>query len=167
MMPFAMSAYLVRHGVLGLLVVCALAVSPVLAVPNAWAESPTLTAPDIHRQVENGEMILLDIRTPQEWQETGLAAGAWPVSMHEEGFGRRLQNLLKTYRPTQIALICATGGRTAHVISILKQNGIEGVADVSEGMMGNPRGPGWIERDLPVVPLEEATAVYEAAKSDW
>ena len=128
----------------------------------ARAEPPILSAPDAFTAVEAGEIVLLDIRSRQEWTETGLAEGAWPVSMHERDFGVRLQAILNRYAADQIALICATGGRTAHVVMVLEQNGIQGVIDVSEGMEGNPRGPGWIARGMSVVTLSDALAEYQS-----
>lgn len=134
---------------------------------TAVADTPILSAPDAQAQVASGDIVLLDIRSRGEWDDTGLAEGAWPVSMHEPDFGEKLRAILSEFPPEKVALICATGGRTAHVVNILKQNGIEGVADVSEGMMGNPRGPGWIARGMPVVTLEEATKAYDAASQKW
>lgn len=134
---------------------------------TAAAETPILSAPDAQTQVAGGDIVLLDIRSPQEWQDTGIAEGAWPVSMHEPDFGQRLQAILAQVPADQVALICATGGRTAHVVNVLKQNGIEGIIDVSEGMMGNPRGPGWIARNMPTVSPDEAQKAYDAATADW
>ncbi len=139
----------------------------ILMTVNAMAETPILSAPDAQAKLTSGDMVLLDIRSPQEWAETGVAEGAWPVSMHDAEFGARLQNILANVPAEQIGLICATGGRTAHVVNILRQNGIDGVIDVSEGMMGNTRGAGWISRGLPVVSLEDATQSFEAATADW
>lgn len=136
-------------------------------VTAAMAETPILSAPDAEAQMESGDLVLLDIRTPQEWAETGVAKGAWPVSMHDPSFGTTLQTILGHVSPDRIALICATGGRTAYVTNVLQQNGINGVADVSEGMMGNGRAPGWIARGLPVVTADEAADVYENATDGW
>jgi len=131
------------------LFVCSLFLSSV-----AMADVAILSAPDAHA---DEDLILLDIRTPGEWAETGLAEGAWPVSMHEPGFGQKLQAILDAYPPERIAMICAVGGRTGHVTGVLEKNGIS-VLDLSEGMMGNDRGPGWIARGLPIVTAEAAHA---------
>lgn len=122
-----------------------------------------LSAPDAAERVAAGEMVLLDIRSAEEWAESGVAEGAWPVSMHADDFLPRLQEILSRYPPEQIGLICATGGRSAHVAEFLQKNGVAGVSDVSEGMHGNGQAVGWIERGLPVVPVEQAQARYEAA----
>ena len=133
----------------------------------AYAEPPILSAPEAQQRLENGELILLDIRTPEEWQDTGIAKGAWPVSMHSADFKERLDAILAVYPPEQIALICAVGGRSGGVTGALERGGIVGISDVSEGMMGSARGAGWIARGLEVVPLEQAQTDYDAATADW
>ncbi|WP_186826943.1 rhodanese-like domain-containing protein [Shimia ponticola] len=122
-----------------------------------------MSAPQIQAAVESEERILIDIRSEAEWKESGLAKGAFPVSMHDPQFGANLSRLFQIYGPDRMAMICATGGRTAYIANVLKANGITGVIDVSEGMFGNGKAPGWIERGLPVVSLEAAQAAYEAA----
>lgn len=133
----------------------------------ATADTPILSAPDAYRQLQTGDLVVLDIRTPQEWSDTGIADGAWPVSMHSPEFPKQLQAIFSQYSPSEVALICATGGRSAYVADILVQNGIVGVIDISEGMMGNGSAPGWIARDLPVVSATDAAAAYEQAQQTW
>lgn len=139
-------------------------VSALIAVSIAsagLAENAIKSAPIAAQELAEGEIILLDIRSPGEWKQTGLAKGAWPVSMHTPDFGAQLQSIFEKYRPDQVALICATGGRTAHVIDVLAKNGITGLIDVSEGMHGNAKGPGWIARGMPVVTVEDAKRNYD------
>lgn len=147
--------------------VAAIALMFVIATVAAFAETPILSAPEAAQRVTSGEIVLLDIRTPEEWEETGLAEGAWPVSMHTPDFPQQLQAILAIYRPDQIGLICATGGRSSYVAEILEKNGIPGVADVSEGMFGNGTAQGWIARRLTVVSLGEAQAQFKAAQASW
>jgi rhodanese-related sulfurtransferase len=132
-----------------------------------WASNVTAapiiqSAPDVAEQVNAGEMVLLDIRSRGEWQETGLAAGAWPVSMHEPDFGLKLEKIMMLYKPEQIAIICATGGRTQYIQKTLDGLGIKGITDLSEGMIGNKRGPGWLARKMPTITLEQSQADYDA-----
>lgn len=85
----------------------------------ALVETPILTAPEASERVASGELVLLDIRTPEEWTETGLADGAWAVSMHTPDFPQQLQEILTRFSPDQIGLICATGGRSFYVTKVL------------------------------------------------
>lgn len=127
----------------------------------AFAETQLMSAAEAYEAVRKGDMLLLDIRSEEEWRETGLADGALPVSMHSREFGRNLQRLMQKFEDKPIAMICATGGRTAYVASVLKENGLD-VIDVSEGMMGNRRGNGWLKSGLPVVDLTTAQQVYDS-----
>ena len=131
------------------------------------ADAPIISAPEAQAKLQRGEIVLLDIRSRKEWRETGVAKGAWPVSMHEGDFGKRINAILKEYRPEQIAVMCAVGGRSKHITDLLERKGITGVIDMSEGMMGNKRGPGWIARGMEVVPLNEASAAYNKAAANW
>jgi len=121
----------------------------------AAAESP-ISVREAHRKLADGEMILLDIRSPAEWKETGVAEGAWPVTMHSRQFGEKLGRIVSSFPDKTIGLICAVGGRSGHVWEILNEGGIKNFADLPEGMMGSDAGLGWLGTGLPVVPVEKA-----------
>jgi len=131
----------------------ALLVSSVFAaatVPLLHASSGIMSAPAALAAADKGEIILVDIRTRGEWKQTGLAKPALAISMHEAGFVRNLAHALGGNRAGRVALICATGGRSAHLQRILVTAGFANVVDVSEGMMGSSAGPGWLKRGFPV-----------------
>jgi rhodanese-related sulfurtransferase len=113
--------------------------------------------------LEGGAISLIDVRTRAEWTDTGLAKGAWPISMHERGFEQRLFAARDLSAEKPVALICATGGRSAQLLAALKRAGYPGFIDVSEGMLGSRRGPGWIARGLPITDLETALAALPEA----
>ncbi|MCF2905929.1 rhodanese-like domain-containing protein [Octadecabacter sp. CECT 8868] len=135
------------------------AVSIGVAAPLS-AEPTVMSAPDAFAAVSNDEMILIDIRSPGEWVETGVAEGALALTMHSPEFASKITSLLNANQGVPVGLICATGGRTEYVVSILAENGFPDVIDVSEGMIGNDRGAGWIERGLPLITSDEAQAAY-------
>lgn len=101
---------------------------------------------------------VIDVRSREEWQETGIGAGVWPISMHEDGFADRLFEAKGLAGQRDVGLICATGGRSASLLRVLGQAGYEGYAEVSEGMLGSRRGSGWLAAGLPVVPVDAALA---------
>lgn len=111
------------------------------------------SAPDAAAALANGGITLIDVRSRPEWLETGLAAGAWPISMHEDRFEARLFAARDLSDTRPVALICATGGRSARLLAALTRAGYVGFIDVSEGMLGSRRGPGWIARGLPTIDL--------------
>jgi rhodanese-related sulfurtransferase len=124
-----------------------------LAFP-ALAEIKTISAPEALQAARKGEVVLVDIRQPEEWKQTGVADGAKLIPMrHPEGgagFVRDLLAAAKGDRNAPIALICRTGNRSAATAKALADAGFTRILDVSEGMAGSSAGPGWIRRDLPM-----------------
>jgi rhodanese-related sulfurtransferase len=97
-----------------------------------------------------GQLIMVDIRRPDEWALTGLATGAIAADMRDADFIERLDRLVAGDRAAPIALICARGVRSRRLAAKLTAMGFSGVLDVSEGMLGSASGPGWIARKLPI-----------------
>jgi rhodanese-related sulfurtransferase len=115
---------------------------------------PTLAAPDAYAQAQAGQLTLIDIRRPDEWRQTGVAAGALRINMvHPQGgsgFVRQVAAELDGDRDAPIGLICRTGNRTTHMQQVLREAGFTHVYNIKEGMVGSAAGPGWIARGLPV-----------------
>ena len=97
----------------------------------------------------DGEIILIDIRRPEEWLQTGVAEGAIGLDMTSDDFVPALVALRQANPDTPLAMICRTGNRTGFVTKTLAEQGFPGLVDVSEGMAGGPNGPGWLKRGLP------------------
>ncbi|KIL98173.1 Rhodanese-related sulfurtransferase [Paramagnetospirillum magnetotacticum MS-1] len=133
----------------------ALAAMMILAFPALAGEIKTISAPEALRAVTAGEVVLVDIRQPEEWKQTGVPDGARLIPMrHPEGgagFVRDLLAAAKGDRTAPIALICRTGNRSGSTARALSDAGFTHILDVSEGMAGSGAGPGWIKRDLPMV----------------
>ncbi|UCE32552.1 MAG: hypothetical protein JSW68_06550 [Burkholderiales bacterium] len=102
---------------------------------------------------------VIDVRSREEWRETGVGAGVWPISMHEDRFPQRLMAAKALSGDRDVGLICATGGRSAYLLRALRRAGYDGYMDISEGMLGSRRGAGWIAAGLPIVPLQAALAL--------
>lgn len=138
-----------------LLLLSGLFALPVMAAPQI------MSAPDAQAAVKEGKMILLDIRTPEEWKEDGIAEGALPLDLTAGNFGELLNKILEQRGDKMLGMICATGGRTGYVMSVLAQNKLTDIVDVSEGMHGNGRAPGWLKRGLPVVDAAAAQQDFD------
>ena len=125
-----------------------------LAVAGLARAAPDLAAPDAAAAVAAGKITLIDIRTPPEWKETGIARGARRINMLHpqgaQGFVDQLLGEVKGDRNAPIALICRTGNRTTQVQRYLQSVGFTQVYNVKEGMAGSGAGPGWLKRGLPV-----------------
>lgn len=117
---------------------------------------PTLSAPAAYARMQAGTLTLIDVRTPDEWRETGVARGALRISMAgaqgETGFIQQVDAGLGGNRKKTIGLIGLAGNRAANAQKVLLASGFSHVYTVSEGMLGSNTGPGWIARKLPVEP---------------
>ncbi|MCK4713267.1 MAG: rhodanese-like domain-containing protein [Marinosulfonomonas sp.] len=137
-----------RHNRRGFLIGAISAIVSLTAMPAMAAET-TIGAADAYVAAKTGKIILVDIRTPEEWAGTGIGEGAIALDMTEKSFVDSLVKLRTAYPQTPIALICRTGNRSGYVFKALDQQGFTGLVDVSEGMAGGRNGKGWIPRGLP------------------
>lgn len=138
----------------------------VLATPLVAQNRDIWSAAQAHDALSRDKIRMLDIRTPREWADTGVAKGAWPVNLHDKRFGKWLFTAQDLANGRPVALICAVGGRTGGVMGYLRQSKYDGFIDVSEGMMGSRAGPGWIKSGLPIVTDTAALAALpDALKS--
>ena len=131
----------------------AAAVAPVSVV----AQTPEIWSAEMAAEALQQDLIrMIDVRSRPEWADTGIAAGAWPISLHEDRFPERLFAAREQAEGRPVALICATGGRSGSVMRSLRKAGYSGFVDVSEGMLGSAAGPGWIAAGHPIVSMDAA-----------
>jgi len=110
-----------------------------------------LSAPDAHKQAVAGDIVLVDIRRPDEWAKTGSGEGAARIDMRRSDFLDALLALTSGKTDAPVALICARGVRSARMNNRLIEAGFTRIIDVPEGMLGSRAGPGWIKRGLPLI----------------
>jgi rhodanese-related sulfurtransferase len=145
-----------RRGVLA-----ALSAAAIMAAHGAVAmTAQSLTAREAAAALAEDAIVLVDLRTPGEWAQTGVPEGAWPIDLSDPGFRGRLRDALALAGDRPVAFICATGGRSGFVHGALRKAGIERSVNVGDGMMGSGAGPGWLASGLPVQsPAEAASAM--------
>lgn len=120
---------------------------------NIFAEASAegmLTVETAFAQAEAGEIYLLDIRRPDEWERTGIATPAIPLDMRRDDFETVLQAIFAASGERPVALICARGVRSDRMNTRLATAGFTDILDVPEGMLGSGAGPGYLDRDLPL-----------------
>ncbi len=125
------------------------------APADAASEKPVVIGPaEANASAQAGALILIDIRQPQEWRQTGVATPARTISMHDpggpNGFLNAIIQAVGGDRARPIALICASGVRSTWAQRFLAARGFRQVYNVKEGMLGTGARPGWIRRGLPV-----------------
>lgn len=114
------------------------------------AERPTMSVREAHEAARSGKVVLVDIRTPEEWRDTGVPEGAIRLDMTHPAFEARLAALRAEHAGKPIALICRTANRTRRVQETLTQRGWRDIVDVRGGLLGDGRNRGWLDEGLPV-----------------
>ncbi len=118
-----------------------------------WPRAPghLMTAADAHAKAMAGELVLVDVRRPSEWLETGVPASAHAITMHQDSqaFLAHLRRILDNDPSRPLALICRSGGRTSWLQGELTRAGFTQVINVAEGVAGGQHGSGWLRSGLP------------------
>ena len=124
----------------------------IFAGTAANAEIVKMT-PDVAREKAlDGELVLIDIRRPEEWAETGVPDVALMLDMTSREFLSKL-NAIRLQNPdVPLAFTCRTGNRSNYLTGELEKLGFSGLIDVVGGMSGSRVDKGWAKRGLPIRP---------------
>ena len=130
-----------------------------LLTPAALAaEDGVMPADAAAAQAAEGQLTIIDVRTPGEWRRTGIPEGAATVPLNHPGgieaFLEDVSEAVKGDKDRPIAFICAAGGRSSAAQKLAREAGFSTVADIDEGMLGSGSGPGWVARGLPTEPCD-------------
>lgn len=100
---------------------------------GAQAQNVTLEAPSGSSLAADDSLLLVDIRTPEEWKQTGVVAGALLVTYSTpEAF---LQAVTPHLKPGQrLGLICRSGNRTSRAAQQIAPLFQGDVVDIEGGM---------------------------------
>jgi rhodanese-related sulfurtransferase len=133
------------HGRLGI----PLALILIAAVAQTALAGEVLDAKTADAKAKAGEIVLVDIRTPEEWLQTGVPATAHAITMHQSApaFLAQVDKALGGDKSKPLALICRTGNRSGSIAPQLEKLGYK-IIDVSEGMAGSRAGAGWLKSGL-------------------
>ena len=138
------------------------------AGPLGAQQVTKMEAATAHEKALKGEILLVDIRTPEEWKQTGVPATAHAITMHQNGqlFLSALLNAAGGNSKMPVAVICRTGSRSTALAGPLLKAGFPNVINVEEGVVGGPHGTGWIKRGLPLRTWTPQQSAPQTAKQD-
>lgn len=98
-----------------------------------------LTNENVSQKLIDSKVPIVDIRTPAEWRESGVLAGAVPITFFNErgdynvdAFLEELNKKVDTSKP--FALICHTGNRTSMLAPWLSKELKYNVINLTGGM---------------------------------
>lgn len=91
------------------------------------AEVPKLTAADAAKLVAEGKAVLVDVREPAEWAESGVAGPAvlLPKSEFDAGLTGEWKDFLAKVGDKQVITYCRAGRRADTVAAALAEKGLK------------------------------------------
>lgn len=134
------------------------AMMPLCATAGFAQMSDVWSVDQVQAALAADEIRVIDVRRPEEWAQTGVAKGAWPLDMTSADFSKKIFLARDLAQGRPIALICRTANRTGFLMQQIRKAGIQGFVDTQGGMVGKGDIKGWIESDLPIVSAQEALA---------
>lgn len=98
---------------------------------------PSLLPREAHDGAKAGRIVLIDIRTSDEWADTGVPQGALRLDADGSGFEVRLAGIRLDNPGKRIVLIDRSGGQASAVQRKLAGRGWRDLVVVRGGMLGN------------------------------
>ncbi|GFO72640.1 hypothetical protein BJAS_P3042 [Bathymodiolus japonicus methanotrophic gill symbiont] len=113
------------------------------------AELTNLTPDQLNSDLTK-DALVIDIRTPQEWQNTGIIPGSHPLSFFDQNGKYNTQQWLAEVQKLQtspnqeIILVCHSGGRSGRVGKLLSEKlNMSNVSHLQNGISS------WIKEQRP------------------
>ncbi|MEZ5945395.1 MAG: rhodanese-like domain-containing protein [Hyphomonas sp.] len=94
----------------------------------------TIDPQTAHDRVRKKELILIDVRTENEWQ-SGIAKGAHTITLGDSTLVDQVYGLTREDLSRPVAVICRSGARSSRAASQLAAAGFTDVSNVGGGMM--------------------------------
>ncbi|MSU71151.1 MAG: rhodanese-like domain-containing protein [Opitutus sp.] len=112
------------------------------------AEVQKITSADAAKLVAAGKAVLVDVREPAEWAETGVAKPAVLLAKSDfDGEQKQWKDFLAKNGDKQVILYCRTGRRSGIIAAALAEKGVK--AANAGGMKE------WADAGLPVRQVEK------------
>ena len=114
---------------------------------------------EAYEKYKENNLLIVDVRTNKEWNETGVIPNSILVNMHDDNyqensdFIEKVIQVLKSNAEKNITFICASGARSEIVASFFLDKGYKNISHIPEGIIGK-NNDGWLYLGYPLKSLE-------------
>jgi rhodanese-related sulfurtransferase len=115
-----------------------------LGIGSSTLPIAKITPQQAHQEVSSGNLILIDVREPNEWADTGCPESAYRIALQNHNFIEEVLNLVNNDKNASIAVSCKSGMRGDEAVNRLKAAKFTNVVNVEGGILK------WISEQLPV-----------------
>lgn len=99
------------------------------------------------KQAQDGTVLIVDVRRPEEWAETGTPPGAARITLQDTDFLVQLEKVTGGNKDAALAFLCRSGQRSGTAAQQAIAAGYTNVYNITGGMS---MAGGWIDAGLPV-----------------
>lgn len=111
---------------------------------KAQAEIKAISVHDAHDRTSDGTLVLIDVRTPEEWRATGRPAGSVGVTLQDADFTAKVLGCLDGDAARAVAFTCRTGARAGQAAEKARRAGLTDIANMTGGFVA------WEAARLPI-----------------
>lgn len=113
---------------------------------NAVQDAVSLITPmEASQKLSSGELVLIDVREPNEWAADGSPYGCQRIALQNPHFLEEVLQSTNYDKNAKIAVCCRSGMRGDKAVRLLLDAGFNDVANVEGGMVR------WLTEELPVI----------------
>jgi rhodanese-related sulfurtransferase len=118
------SAFLVSLLLLAAGAGCSRAAETPAVAPLPSRPPRTIAPAEAAQRVADGKAVLIDVREPKEWAETGVAAPAALLPLSDlNGDRKQWKEFLEKNRDKELILYCRSGSRSGRAAKLLAEEG--------------------------------------------
>ncbi len=129
------------------------AVAALAICAPAFAQATVKTMSSETFAERTAAVMLIDVREPGEWAQTGVPVDAKLISISRSDFIDAVLAETGGDKTSPVAVICKSGSRSVRAAQQLAAAGFTDVTNVTDGMMGRDGvGKGWMGVSLPMKP---------------
>lgn len=99
---------------------------------------------DAYGRVLDKSITLIDVRQPEEWNETGRPKGSHGVTLQDPDFLDKVLQLVNGDKAAPVAFSCKSGGRSSEAVERIKAAEHTHIYNVEGGFFA------WSEAGLPI-----------------
>lgn len=86
--------------------------------------------------VDQGRLILIDVRNADEWRSQGVPHGAHTIALTDPSFTAKVLQLSGENSGALVAITCLSGKRSEQAIEVLEKAGLKNLYSVKRGLQG-------------------------------
>lgn len=95
---------------------------------------PAINCAQAFQELNDNALVLIDVRTPGEWADTGVPAKAKCKTLQDRDFADYVKSCRTAAKHLPIAFFCLSGARSSKAAELARKAGVENIQIVRGGV---------------------------------